>query len=136
MIAGRPLSGGRFLVHLNLGRLGPGSVIYAILSHMTSAELISAFKTERPFFDTLHDLQEALLFGSALQEKELSADVDLLLVPARELSEGEKIDMRQAVWTHFKDRLPVMLEVVTPTEEVSKEALASKGVPTESVYVK
>lgn len=93
-------------------------------------------KTERAFFDTLPDLQEALVYGSALMETELKDDIDLLLIPAGDLSEGEKVDLRQAVWEHFKDRLPVMFDVVTPTAERSKETLSAKGAATVVVYAK
>lgn len=93
-------------------------------------------KTERAFFDTLPDLQEAVVYGSALMETELKRDIDLLLIPAGDLSEGEKVDLRQAVWERFKDRLPVMFEVVTPSAELSKETLAAKGLPMETVYAK
>ena len=101
---------------------------------MTSVELVALLKAESAFFASLPSVKEAVLYGSALQEPELKDDADLLVIPARELSEGEKVDLRQAVWTHFKDRLPVMLEVVTPTPELDKGTLAAGKVPTETVY--
>ncbi len=101
---------------------------------MTQPELIAMLKSESAFFASLPDVLEAVLYGSALQEQELNDDVDLMIVPSREMPEGEKIDLRQAVWAHFKDRLPVMLEVVTPTAELNPEALVAAGVPRESVY--
>lgn len=101
---------------------------------MIPAELIALLKGENAFFASLPDIREAFLYGSALQEKEIHDDVDLMIVPAREMPEGEKIDLRQVVWAHFKDRLPVMLEVVTPTAELNLETLAAAGVLRETVY--
>lgn len=101
---------------------------------MTSTELKALLVGERAFFQGLADLKSAVLYGSALVEGELKEDVDLLLVPGRELSGGEKIDLRQAVWERFKGKLPVMLEVVTPTAELSPETLAASGVPTEEIF--
>jgi predicted nucleotidyltransferase len=101
---------------------------------MTGAELVALLKSEAGFFASLPDLKEAILYGSALKEKELTADADLLLVPSRDLSEGEKIDLRQSVWSHFKEQIPVMLEVVTPTAELDEAALVANGVPTETVF--
>lgn len=101
---------------------------------MTSLEALDIFKSETGFFASLSDVQEAILYGSALKEIELTGDVDLLLVPSREMSEGEKIDLRQQVWDRFKGKLPVMLEVRTPDVGLSKETFEAKGVAMETVY--
>lgn len=101
---------------------------------MTTAELKAIFAADRAFFVGLADVQEAILYGSALTEGELTEDADLLIVPAREMTEGEKVDLRQVVWERFKGKLPVMLEVVTPSDELSKASLAAKGVPMEAVF--
>jgi hypothetical protein len=101
---------------------------------MAPNELISLVTAEHAFFASLTDLREALLYGSALAEKELSDDVDIMLIPARELSEGEKVDLRQAVWEHLKGKLPVMLEVVTPTADFPQEKIVTDKIPYMSVY--
>lgn len=101
---------------------------------MAPNELISLVTAEHAFFASLPDLKEALLYGSALAEKELSDDVDIMLIPTRELSEGEKVDMRQTVWEHLKDKLPVMLEVVTPSTDFSEERIVADKIPYMSVY--
>lgn len=101
---------------------------------MTNLELLDILKSDADFFASLPEVQEAVLYGSALMQLDLTDDADLLVIPSRDLSEGEKIDLRQAVWEHFKDKLPVMLEVVTPSEEVSKEKLAAAGVPMEIIF--
>lgn len=101
---------------------------------MTSLEAIDLLKTDASFFASMSDVQEAILYGSALKEIDLNDDVDLLLVPSRELSEGEKIDLRQQVWGRYKDQLPVMLEVRMPDSGLSKASLEAAGVPMEIIY--
>lgn len=101
---------------------------------MTSLEAIDLLKTDASFFASMPDVQEAVLYGSALKEIDLKDDVDLLIVPSRELSEGEKIDLRQRVWERYKGKLPVMLEVRAPDAGLSKAALEAAGVPMETVY--
>lgn len=101
---------------------------------MTSPEFLALLKSEAPFFAEQPDIAEAYVHGSALAEAELTADADLLIVPKRELSMGEGIDLRQAVWAHFKAQVPVMLEVRVADAELSPAILKEKGVPVERVY--
>lgn len=101
---------------------------------MTQKELIQLLRGEEAFFSSLADLKEAVLYGSALQEDELSHDVDLLLVPARELAPGETTELRQAVWERLKDRLPVPLEVNAASGDMTPGALASRGIPALAVF--
>lgn len=103
---------------------------------MTSAELAALFRSDAAFFEALPDLREAVLYGSALQEAEITSDADLLIVPSRELSGMEKVELRQQIWTRFKDRIPVMFEVACEEPGRSKADLAASGVPLETVYVR
>lgn len=103
---------------------------------MTTAELRDIFKADAVFFATLPDVQEVLLYGSALLEKEITDDIDLLIIPSREMPEGEKVELRMAVWEHLKGKMPVMLEVVTPTADISKEAFAVRSIPSETIYIR
>lgn len=101
---------------------------------METTELIDLLKGEKEFYEDLSDLAEVVLYGSAMSEEEIAGDIDLLLIPSREMSESEKVDLRQIVWEHLKDRVPVMLEVQTPKEGLTKEALSSNGVQMNSVF--
>lgn len=103
---------------------------------MTTSELRDILKADAAFFASLPDLQEVVLYGSALLEKEIQDDIDLLLVPVREMPEGEKVELRMAVWERLKVKMPVMLEVVTPTADVSKEAFAARSIPSETIYLR
>jgi hypothetical protein len=101
---------------------------------MTTPELRDILTSEAAFFASLPDVQEVLLYGSALLEKEIAGDIDLLVIPAREMSEGGKVELRQAIWERLKIKMPVMLEVVTPTADLSKDAFAARKIPSESIY--
>ena len=101
---------------------------------MTPKELVLIVTAENAFFASLASLQEAILYGSALEEEELTGDVDIMLIPSGEMPEGEKVDLRQAVWERFKGKLPVMLEVVTPTADFSRESIDAGKIPYMTVY--
>lgn len=107
-----------------------------IFRYMNTQELIALFQGEKEFFASMPDLKEVVLYGSALQEETLTDDVDLLIVPSREMSEGEKVDLRQKVWERFKDKFTVMVDVQVSTEELNKDLLASRGVKLHPVYTK
>lgn len=103
---------------------------------MDTATLIEKLKGEKAFFEGMPDIKEVILYGSAHAEKEIASDIDLLIIPDREMSEAERVDVRQQVWEKLKDEMPVMLEVRTPKDDLTKEALTEKGVPMTSVYAK
>lgn len=103
---------------------------------METAELIDLLKGEKAFFEGMPDIAEVVLYGSAMEEKEVASDVDLLVIPSREMSESEKVDLRQKVWEKLKGLVPVMLDVQTPKEGLGKSALSAKGVKMTSVFVK
>lgn len=103
---------------------------------MNATELIELLKEEQGFFEEVSEIAEVVLYGSALSEAEPSDDVDLLVIPARELSESEKVDVRQKVWERFKDRVPVALDVQMPREGLTKGELSARGVRTASVFQK
>jgi len=101
---------------------------------MRSKELIALFEGEKDFFSGLDDLKELVLYGSALLEDELAQDVDLLVIPARELSGIASVELRQRIWEHLKDRLPVALDVQAERPDLDKASLASAGVRATSVF--
>lgn len=103
---------------------------------MENAELITLLKGRKAFFDGMPDVAEIVLYGSAMEEKEIAGDVDLLVIPSREMSESEKVDLRQKVWEELKGELPVPLEVQAPKEGLDKESLSARGVRMTSIYSK
>lgn len=103
---------------------------------MTSAELSALIVSEKDALAALPDLQEVILYGSALLENELKDDANLLVIPARVMTEGEKVDLRQAVWSIFKDRVPVMLDVVAASEEFDVPVLAERHIPMRIVFTR
>jgi len=121
-IIGEP-HGAFFILRLMLG-----------LSYMNKAELVEILKGEKEFFSSLSDIKELVLYGSALLEDDISTDINLLILPAREMSEGERVDIRQKVWEKLKEKLPVMLDVQSSSEELNKKTLSEKGILMEPVY--
>jgi len=103
---------------------------------MNTQELITLLKAEEAFFASVPDIKEVILYGSALREETLTDDIDLLILPSREMSEGEKVDLRRRVWEHFKEAVPVMVDVQVSSEELSKELLASRGVGMMPIHTK
>lgn len=101
---------------------------------MNAQELIQLFKGEQDFFAGLADLKEVVLYGSALVEDEIRTDINLLVIPSRDMGEGEKVDLRQEIWSKFKDRVSVMLDVQVASDELSRATLDERGVAIEPIY--
>ena len=103
---------------------------------MNIQALLQLLETEKDFFAGLADIKEVVLYGSALSEDDIRHDIDLLLVPSREMSEGEMIDLRQEVWTKFKDRVPVVLDVQVSNDRLNKVVLSGNGVELKPIYTR
>jgi predicted nucleotidyltransferase len=103
-------------------------------TYMNKTELVEILKGEKELFDSLADIKEVVLYGSALLEDEIATDINLLILPSREMSEGEKVDLRQKLWERLKDKLPTMLDVQTVSEELSRKGLSEEGILMEPVY--
>jgi predicted nucleotidyltransferase len=103
---------------------------------MDTTELITLLKGEKEFFESQSDIAEIILYGSALSEEEITEDIDLLIAPSREMLPGELVDLRQLIWEHLKDQLPVALDVQAVRDDLNKETLSLSGAEIELIFAR